>query len=451
MKTLLLLLTVPALMYCACTACPSTDPNCNAPLGGGGGDGGGSGGGGGMLSRYTVTTLDPAVSDTTYLDAVFDNDNGRVGVAYFVGSAVGLDAGIVAPWFSVRYVEWNNGTVGTPEIADMVQNRDGIAVAFNPVSHEPAIAYLGGGNEEMSLYWLQTDAEINFRSAGTWTKDTAARNSMDIMCPMPNAVSNVDGPILGLFPGIGFDSMGVTYFCFRDVHNGQFPQQDWAGSDVKCVYGHPGAWTGECTNPGGVNKQGWGGRIRMIMVNDQPFISYDQALGGSDTLGINTVIQQRNKTTGWDNYYQLLQVANTGTGSSPAYDTMVGYGIAVTDYNTGVLSYVDKSPTATVWNMPDQVYGTGTGGLYPTLAFDPTYHEPAIAFFNCSLNIGAQDNNCQVDHQQVQIAQRIMGNWQTDTVTTDHWTRLRLGFVNGKRALVFRDYKDGSVKIAVEN
>jgi hypothetical protein len=446
-----ILLTLPVLLYWACSPCPATNPACNTPLGGGGGSDGGGAGGGGALSRYTVTTLDPAPSDTTYLDAVFDNDNGRIGVAYFVGTSVPPDAGIVAPFFDVRYVEWKNGTVSMPEVADKVQNRDGISIAFNPTNGEPAIAYLGGGNEEMSLYWLQTDAEINFRSAGTWTKDTAARNSMDIMCPMPNAVSNIDGPILGLWPAIGFDSTGTTYFCFRDVHNGQFPQQDWAGSDVKCVHGHQGAWTGECTNPGGVNKLAWGGRIRMVMVNDQPFITYDQVFGSSDGIGNNTVIQLRDMTNGWSNYYQLLQVANTGTGATVAWDSMVGFGIAVTDANTGILSYVDKATASTVWNMPDQVFGNGTGGMYPTVAFDPTYHEPVVAFFNCSLNIGAQENNCQADHQQVQIAQRIMGNWQTDTVSTEHWTRLRMGFVNGKRALVFRDYGTGAVKIAVEN
>jgi hypothetical protein len=402
-----------------------------------------------MLSRYTVTTLDPQVSDTTYLDAVFDNANGRVGVAYLVGSSIQLDAGTMAPFFALKYVEWKNGTVSTPEVADMVQSLIGVSIDFHPTTGEPAVSYLGGGSD-MSLFWHNSDAEIALRSAGTWSKMAVSTKSADVMCGNPVSDSP-GGFVVGLWSALRYDSTGTMYLCYRDVHQGQFPQQDWAGSDVKCWHGVPPSFTGECTQPGGNDKQGWGGRIRMIMVNDQPFITYDQVFGSSDGIGNNTVIQLRSATGGWPAESTLLQVANTGTGAQPAYDTMAGYGIAVTDYNTGVLSYVDKSPTANVWNMPDPVYGTGTGGLYPTLAFDPTYHEPVIAFFNCSLNIGAQDNNCQADHQQVQIAQRIMGNWQTDTVTTDHWTRLRLGFVNNKRALVFRDYKDGSVKIAVEN
>jgi hypothetical protein len=448
MKKLLLLLTVPVLLYWSCSACPQTNPACNSPLGGGGGSGGGAGGGG-MLSRYTVTTLDPAASDTTYLDAVFDNDNGRVGVAYFVGTSVQNDGGTVAPFFDLRYVEWKNGTVSTPEVADMVQSLIGVAIDFHPTTGEPAIAYLGGGND-MSLFWHNSDAELALRTAGTWSKSAVSTHSADVMCGNPVSDSP-GGFVVGLWAAIRYDSTGQLYYCYRDVHQGQFPQQDWAGSDVKCLHGVPPSVTaGECTQAGGNDKQGWGGRIRMLMVNDQPFITYDQVFGSSDGVGNNTVIQQRS-ATGWPSEYTLLQVANTGNGASPAYDTMVGYGIAITDINTGVLSYVDKSPTANTWNMPDQVFGSGTGGLHPSLAFDPTYHEPVIAFFNCSLNIGAQENNCQADHQQVQIAQRIMGNWQIDTATTEHWTRLRMGFVNGKRALVFRDYGTGAVKIAVEN
>jgi hypothetical protein len=211
------------------------------------------------------------------------------------------------------------------------------------------------------------------------------------------------------------------------------------------------SWARECTNPGGNNKQGWGGRIRMVMVNDEPVITYDQVFGGGDTIGTNVNLQQRTDA-GWPLEVPLMTIANTGTGASLAHDPMVGLGVTADDVNLGILYYMEKADNMTRWSTPDQVYGSGTGGMYPSLAFDPTFHEPAIAYFVCSLSIGAVENACQPTQQGIQIAQRVMGTWQVDTVTSEHGNQLRLGFLpSGKRVLVFRDYNSGIVKIAVEN
>jgi hypothetical protein len=454
MMTRLSLLVLLGVFGFNCSPCPASNPACNTGLGGNGGSGGGSGGGG-ALSRYSISTIDPAASDSTYLDIVVDPNQNRVGIAYLVGTSIQEDAGTVAPMFEVRYTEWKDGVVSTPEAVDHVQRYDGVAVDFHPTSGEPIVAYLGGGSD-MSLYWFNSDAVYSTRNNGAWSMTTVATGGFASGITCGNPVSdNAAGLVIGLWPAIRYDSTGKIWMCARDVHSGQYPEADWAGSDTKCWSGSAGNFTGYCTEPGGNNKSGggggYGGRIRMVMINDKPWIAYDQIYGSSDGIG-NNVNTQSWDGTKWSSDDVVLMTANTGTGPTIAYDSTVGYGMAVQDINTGVLTYVDKSMTATQWNSPDQVYGSGTGGLEPSLAFDPMYHEPAIAYFICSLNIGANADHCQPDHQELDIAQRIMGNWQVDKITTDHVTRLRLGFLpNGKRVVVFREYQGGAVKIAVEN
>jgi hypothetical protein len=453
MKTNLLALLV--LVAWSCSPCPATNPDCNPGVGGNGGGFGGGTGGGGTASRYTVTTVDSSASDSTYLDAVFDKQQNRVGIAYLVGTAIGNpddpDAG--APKFEVRYAEWKDGVVATPEKVDQVQRYDGISIDFHPTTGEPSIAYLGGGSD-MSLYWFNSDAVYSSRSGGMWTLTTIAKNGTAITCGNPVS-DNPAGILIGVWSAIAYDTTGKLWQCSRDGHGAQYPQGDWAGSDVKCWSGSSGNWTGYCTNPGGNDKQGYGGRIRMVMADDKPFITYDQVFGSSDGIGFDVNFQTWSGTA-WSADSVPVRSPNTGTGSSPAYDPVAGYGIAFVDGNNNQLYYVDRSPTANAWNTSDPVYGSGTGGLEPSLTFDPMFHEPVIAYFNCSLDLGATPETCQVDHQELVISQRVATGtssmWQPETVTNEHAHRIRVGILpSGKRAVVYREYKTGAVKIAVEN
>jgi hypothetical protein len=453
MKTNLLALLV--LVAWSCSPCPATTPDCNAGVGGNGGGFGGGSGGGGTASRYTVTTIDSSASDSTYLDAVFDKQQNRVGIAYLVGTAIGNpddpDAG--APKFEVRYAEWKDGVVATPEKVDQVQRYDGISIDFHPMTGEPSIAYLGGGSD-MSLYWFNSDAVYSSRSAGTWTMTTIAKNGTAIVCGNPVS-DNPGGLLIGVWSAIRYDSTGTLWQCSRDGHGAQYPQGDWAGSDVKCWSGSPGNWTGYCTNPGGNNKAGPGGRIVMALADDKPWIVYDKILGSSDAIGNDVDFQQWTGTM-WTPVETPGRTPNTETGSAIAYDSMAGFGVAFADGNNDILFYMNKAPAAVAWNQPDQVFGAGTGGLEPSLTFDPMYHEPVVAYFNCSATTGVNADGCQPDYQQLVISQRVATGsttvWRPETVTTEHAHRIRVGILpNMKRAVVYREYKTGAVKIAVEN
>ncbi len=430
---------------CQCSTCPSTAGDQGAvPVAA---MAGGSGGGGAPASRYTITSLDGTSSDPQYMDLAVDATVNRVGIAYFVGVGYDADGSSDAPFYDLKYVEWKNGVAGVPELVDRVQRLIGVSIAFDPITGEPAIGYLGGGSDG-SLYWFQSDAEVAIRNGGTWSHQAIATTGFMVTCGNP--ISDT-GTVVGLWSALQYDSTGQMWFCYRDVHSAQFPVQDWAGSDVECWHGdgtNPASMIGECTQSGGDAKYSWGGHIHMVMANDQPAITYEQEPAGGDVASQNVFFQPR-AGTGWQSQRRGFDDREHRRWAALAHDSMLGFGIAAQDASTGVLFYTSKSPSAQQWSQALEVFGAGTGGLFPSLAIDPTFHEPAIAFFNCSPQSGVNDlSTCLTSHQEVGISQLTDGVWNHDTVDTVTARRLRLGFLpaSGKRVLAYRILQTGELE-----
>jgi hypothetical protein len=316
--------------------------------------------------------------------------------------------------------------------------------------------------EGRSIYWYQNDTAVMRKRAGVWKEADVATVSAPPQC------SPIDqGFLEGLWSTLAFDSTGKMYVAFRDGHNGEFPQQDWAASDVEVMEGaNEGALSRRCLT--GDHKQAYGGRIQMaIGAGDQPAVVYDQALGGADVTGQNVLFQKRNSDGTWSAIAAVLSISNTMTGATLAYDVTEGYGIAVTDRLTSQLIYLkSKTPTAdTGFNVPDQVYGTGTGGWYPSLAMDPVYHEPAIAFYVCSARNAVADTSCLQGEDELRVTQRVgtPGNWQEVVVDTNGgWAPKLTFFASGKRVVAYRtpaaldttahvNPNAGALHLAVEN
>lgn len=445
----------------ALLGCP-IDPGTDG--GTGGGRGGGSGGGGG-LDRFAITELDPTARDATYLAMAVDPVQQRVGVVYYTPR--GTDTMMGTPDFDLKYVEWRQGSVTTPETIRYVQRKVGLAIAFQP-SGEPIVAFLGGDQAfvpGMSIFWFQSNAVVARRNNGTWTESTIATMGGDVPCG--STVSD-RGFLVGLWPALVYDSTGKLYYAYRDGHDGQFPLQDWAATDVELWEGSPLPSTSTCLNPGGDNKQAWGGHNQLVLgPNDQPAIIYDQMFGTSDANGNNVVFQMRNASGTWTAPATLLNISNTQTGASIAYDPMEGFGIAVVDRATNELSYI-RSATGTNWTSPDPVFGAGSGGWYPSLAMDPKNHEPAIAFYICSPRNGVNEQGCTTTEDELRIRQRIAGTWRDVTVDPEGGYEPKLGFfaaqagAEPKRFVVYRQppavnpttgltvTNVGALKIAVE-
>jgi hypothetical protein len=454
-----------ALLFLACPGGPGPDGGTGG--GRGGGSGGGTGGGG--FEPFEVIELDPAARDATYLAMAADPAQRRIGVAYFTPR--GTETMMGTPDFDIKYVEWQDGAIVVPpETIRFVQRKVGIALAFHPTTGEPVVSYLGGDPGFVmgsSIFWFQSDAVISRRAAnGTWTETVVNTDGDTITCG--NRVSDI-GYLVGLWPALTYDSTGKLYLGYRDGHNGQFPQQDWAGSDVEVWDGSPVPSNGVCVQEGGNNKLAWGGHLKMVLAaDDQPAIVYDQMFGTADTNGQNVAFQKRNASGTWTPVATILNIANTQTGASLAWDPMEGYGIAVVDRATNELSYV-RSADGVTWTAPDPVFGSGSGGWYPSLAMDPKNHEPAIAFYICSAKSGLNEQGCTTTDDELRIRQRIAGTWRDVVVDPNGGYEPKIGFfpatqagAEPKRFVVYRQPPSidpttgltvtnvGALKLAVE-
>jgi len=435
---------------------------CACPTGGGdggtgGGGGGGSGGGGGDLQQWDVVQLDPNASGREYIAAAFDPVQQRVGVVYYTPRGTETNPG--HPDFDIKYVEWRQGTITGPETIRFVQDKIGLTIAFNPTTGEPTVSYLGGAAGFIvgqSIYWFQSDAVVTTRNNGTWTESVIATDGSEVTCGNP--VSDRAGILVGVWPALAFDSTGKAYLTWRDGHDAQFPQQDWNGSDVELAEGALGSLTPTtCLKGGGDDKKAWGGRQEMIIgPNDQPALVYDQTYNGADTSGQNVIFQKRNANGTWAAPQEVMAVARVGSGPSLAYDATEGYGIAAVEADASLLQYI-KSADGVNWTSPDDVFGAGSGGWYPSLAMDPVNHEPAIAFYVCSPTAGVNELSCPENSDELRVTQRIANNWRETTVDKAGGYLPKLGFFNAmslsgapKRVVAYRDPRTGVVKLAVE-
>ncbi len=427
---------------------------CSGGSGGDGGTGGGKGGGTGGSSgdRYTLYTLDPAAQEPRYLSAAANGN--RIGVAYF--SMVGDGGVAILPEdggpeavtnYDLYYLELNNGVASAREKIATVQRVYGVSLAFQP-SGEPAVAYLGGGSD-MSAYWFQSDAVVSFRNGGTWATEVVATQGNEANCG--SAVSD-RGFVVGVFPSLAF--IGNTgYLAYRDGHGGQFPQQDWAASDLEiATRTGANAWTKNCLIAGGDNKQAWGGHNKLINAGGALAITSDKIFGGADTTASNVIFNYVQADGGWSLPQSVLPVANTQSGPSPAWDSQEKFGIATINKSTGEL-YLLTSANGRNWSSPDPVYAAGSGGWYPSLAWDPVYHEPAIAFYICDTRAGQNEGFCPAAEDKLVVTQRnaSVGNWREEDVDLEGGVQTQLGFfASGKRWLVYRDPRSGVVKAAIE-
>ncbi len=441
-------------LFLALGACSGPTPTAD----GGRRDGGGGTGGTGVGEAFNVFTLDPDGGEATYLAVAVDPTRERVGVAYY--APLGTSSMMGHQDYALRYVEWKQGVVspietirGVPDggLNGPVQRLVGLSVAFHPMTGEPSVGFLGGGSGFRpgdTIFWFQSDAVVANRNAGTWTQVVAALNGGDTTCGNP--VSDT-GFLVGVWPALGFNSMGTLFFAWRDGHNGQFEMQDWAGSDVEMAMGPPaGPFTRTCVKQGGNDKFAWGARLQMVMVQDQPAIIYDRAFSGADTIGQDVTFQKRLPSGMWTAPNVVFGFTNTQTGGTLAYDPMEGFGIAAVDRAQNQLFY-KKSTDGSSWSAADPVFGVGTGGWYPALAMEKEHHEPGIAFYVCSERNAVNEGSCPEAEDELRVTQRIEGTWRETLVDKSGGIHNRLAyFDSNKRVVAYRDPRSGALKLAVE-
>ncbi len=410
-------------------------------------------------NAFTIIDVDPAARDQDYLAMAVDPASSKIGIVYYTPRGTETMVGVQD--YDIKYVEVVNGVASAPEIIRYVQRKIGLALVFDPMGR-PIASYLGGAQGfemGMSVYWFQSDSVIARRMApGMWVETIVTTDGDNVRCG--NGVSDI-GFLVGLFPALAFNSAGELYMAYRDTHNGQYPQQDWAGSDVEVVENVLGARRLICAQNGGNNKAGGGGRIRMIIgPNDQPAIIYDKALGGADTRGNDVAIQRRQANGTWSPPDLVANVSDTMTGASLGWHANEGWAFAVTDRQTNKLLYrrnPDPNANSMMWESPTEVYASGTGGWYPSLAM-----EPSIAYYVCSRRDQVAPGDCSQDQDELRVARRSAGVWREQTVDVGGGFAPQLAFLpSGKRVIAYRvpgavradgsvEPTAGAVKLAIE-
>lgn len=418
-------------------------------------------------AAFTIIDVDPNARELEYIAMAVDQNSGKIGVIYVTPRGTMTMTGV--PDYDIKYSEIVNGVASPPEIIRYVQRKIGVAIAFDNTG-TPWVSYLGGAQgfePGMSIYWFQSDSVVTRRTApGMWMETIVTTDSQNVRCGNP--VSDI-GFLVGTWPAIAFDSMNRLYLAYRDVHNGQYPQQDWAGSDVEVIENVNGARVLVCAQPGGNDKQAWGGRIKMIIgPNDQPAMVYDRTLGGADTRGNDVVFQRRQVSGMWTAPAVLANISDTMTGASLGYHPNEGWAFAVTDGVSNKLIYRrnrDENAATMMWEQPQEVFASGTGGWWPSLAMDndPAFAgEPSIAYYICSRRDQVAINQCSQDQDELKVARRTGGVWNHTTVDPNGGFAPQLAFLpGGKRVVAYRvpaavrddgsvEPTAGAVKVAIE-
>ncbi|WP_426747880.1 hypothetical protein VZQ01_12130 [Myxococcus faecalis] len=423
-------------------------------------------GGGGTTETFTKLEVDADPSEFNPISniAMAVGPNDRIGMVYFVnnGTATGSETN-----YDLRYREFDAGVLGPVEKIATVQRVYGVSVAFG-ANGQPAVSYLGGGRDS-STFWLQSDLAVSYRSAaGVWTESIVATRSN--AAAINNPLSDV-GFLVGLNSSIVF-SGSQALIAYRDGHNGNFGRQDWESADLELASGGPpSSWAFRMVAASGDTKAGYGGHIGLIMAGAQPAVVHDYVKEGAQATGAGIVFQRRAADgVAWSAPVEVAtaeSIGNTQLGPSMAFDPEQGFGIAVQNRGSSsrgdVLLYLDcPSPTATScntkgeWSTPDPVFGRGTGGWYPSLAFDPINHEPSIAHYFCSSESGNNDTGCNPTEDRLLISTRIGGIWRETVVDEDGAWSPKLAYLStGKRVVLYRlpvmaPSKKGVLRLAVE-
>ncbi|NMO20254.1 hypothetical protein HPC49_22645 [Pyxidicoccus fallax] len=420
---------------------PDENPNQNSPF------------------TQLVVDADPSEFDPISSIAMAIGPENRIGMAYFVRLNTVTEN---APDYELRYREFNGGSLRPAEAVAKVQRVYGVSVAFGP-NGQPAVSYLGGrrdGGPDDSTFWYQSDMAVSYRNAnGTWTERIAV--TMSNQAVAGNIVSD-GGWLVGLNSSMVFAG-NQALVVYRDGHRGQSPQQDWAGSDLELASGGPTAWQHRVLAPGGNDKQGWGAHASIIMAGNQPAVVHDTAELGAQATGVDVVFQRRNADGAtWTPPVRVQSVPNTQLGASMAYDATVGFGIAVLNRNNNALTFIEcdessgtKCAAVGDWTTPDPVFNSGTGGWYPSLAFDPRTHEPSIAYYNCALESGRNETSCNTGDDELVVSTRIGGIWRETLVDAGGGWSPKLAYLSdGKRVVLYRApvvaTDKGTLKLAVE-
>lgn len=364
--------------------------------------------------RFIDRTFDPATGSLAVAPG-----NGKVGVAWIASNASGS--------LDVRYLEVLGDTLSSARTVDTVHHDLGVALAFDPAG-EPKVGYLGGPDAG-HVFWQNTDAVVASRAGGNFTVRTLATSGADVTCGNP--VSD-RGLVVGVNMALAV-SGGTTFAAWRDVHDAQFPNQDFNGSDVEAAVDTGAGVTLQCVQAGGNDKGAWGAHARMALSGGQPALVYDQLFGMVSGTGQNVVFTRRQGTGAWT-APQVLAMGPVEGGPSLVTDAPSGFLVAAQD-QAGVVR-VYSSADGQTWGSPSVVTSDGVTGGGADLAVHPVSRLPQVVVATSSgLRLYRADG---------------LGGWTAELVTAADARRPRVAMQpDGRRVVAWVD-AGGALRLSIE-
>ncbi|MBS2031910.1 MAG: hypothetical protein JST54_28695 [Deltaproteobacteria bacterium] len=390
---------------------------------------------------------------------------GRIGIAYY-GDTSSTNR-------NIEYVEYDLTTgqqLHANTIATGYDRVSDLAITWSDAgaSSSAYVAFLGNDpnvNEAIEtnggdggVFWHQSDVGLaTIDSNGNMTLDFPAHNGFDATNPCGDPVDDRDSPVIGLSPALAWDGNQLV-IMFRNVHAGQFPIQDYGKSSLGAVSGtpgNPGTWTqvnAICGSDNGGSFVSVGiGEGTSFAVNNGVGVAATGAQSDIDGIisGLYTVQYSQGAWTGKQALFTNPPLANEDSiGPRIVADSTVGFGLAWADMSTSKV-YYSSSSDGQNWAPYTEAYGAGTGGWYPSLAFDVN-HLPALAFYVCSQEPGVNQGSCPPAEDELRLANyKPNGHWPSVTIDSEGGYYPTLMYNGGQAVVVYRTLA-GGIRIAMQ-
>ena len=432
----------------------------------GGGGGGSTGGltgtsdaghdGGGTTGAFDVADLDlkdGGLGPNGYVSAALAPD-GRIGVAYYWN----LDSA----HRRIEYLEvqTDNSTRGVT-LADSVQRTSQLSITFDDGGNAYVAFFGNDPNTDETIetdggqFWFESDLAVaKIDPQLGLTMNYPAINGLDYT-PCTDGPDTANSPVVGYSPAIVVDGDQLVV-VHRNLHAGQFPVQDYADSEFDATVGTIGNWSSTAaicgSDTGGLLARVGIGQESSVAVLNGKVLAITG--GQSDIDGtVKNLFSVSYENGAWSNAQILFSTVtptitgNLGAGPSLAADSSAGFGLAWNDYANSIVYYA-TSADGHAWGGRESVFGAGTGGWYPSLAFDPTTHLPVVAYYVCSQDPGVNPGNCQPNQDELRVSRRrTNATWEPITVDAEGGFYPTLLFNGGQMVLVYRT-PAGGLRIA---
>jgi hypothetical protein len=290
----------------------------------------------------------------------------------------------------------------------------GLDLVFDPEGNA-AIAYTGTDPVQGLAnlgYCGSHNAVIATRGDGGWTTEIAGAESGDSASGLP---ASDFGTVVGLWPGLAFDSNGQPAVVHKDVHAAAMQSDDFRRADAEFAWGQGGGWTHEAVDPG----EGAGDYGELLFDGDGRPVAFYAIKAESHVQSRHGVWAARRETTGeWTrvrlhsgSIYEEISGAVDPTNG----DLVVAF-YSKADFAVRLRRLKNSEGFGDVSQWDSEIVGSSIWeeGQYVSLAFTPS-GQVALAYHRCKRH-ETDASGCNQNDEAVVLAIQGTDKWSFEVV-----------------------------------